>query len=771
LESFDLLASAISVLEKTHREPSERPKTNYSTEGTLPHERRLRKMPTNHSSGSLKALFAGVVLLAAGAVEAGFPSTETFLPAVGRVSGQGGAQFYTTVWATNLTGAPVSFTFEFLKQGQANPNPAKFVDGLAAGETKVYENVVEAKLGLSDAIGAARVTSSGAILLAERIYNQAPGDDLGKTEGLFFAGVPKSFSVSLGQSATIQGIDQGGSENFRYNFALVETGGGSPTVHVALLDQAGDALGARDYVLGPYEQLQPNVTDLLAAVATTNARITATVTGGSGAVLLAGAQIANESQDSTGFEMSFPDDFASTTSINGLTGNVTLEAGSNISITPDGSRALKISATAAQGPAGPQGSAGPPGPAGLQGPPGPKGATGATGPPGPPGAPGSSGTTPPGSFIFGTAGDTSLIDAGFREVAPYLSDFWTATSTTNVPSARDQHTAVWTGTKMIVWGGFDGTSAVNTGGLYDPVTGSWTATSTVNAPSGRALGEAVWTGTKMIVWGGTDGTNFFNTGSIYDPVSDSWSAISTTGAPSGRVVPLVWTGTKMIVWGGFDGLGSVLGDGASYDPATDSWTAISATNAPSPRAAPAVWAGSRMIVWGGFDGSGDLENGGVYDPASDAWSAAATTNAPSLRNSYAVVSTGSKMIVWGGDEGGSFFNTGGIYDPASNTWSPSGTSTLNAPSPRQPGVVVWTGSRMIVWGGFDESFSVVNTGGLYDPIADTWTPTSTTNAPSPRELNTIVWTGSRMIVWGGFDGTTYFNSGGIWTPLSLYVKN
>jgi hypothetical protein len=45
---------------------------------------------------------------------AGFASTETFLPAVGRVAGQGGAQFYTTVWATNLTSAPLTFTFELL---------------------------------------------------------------------------------------------------------------------------------------------------------------------------------------------------------------------------------------------------------------------------------------------------------------------------------------------------------------------------------------------------------------------------------------------------------------------------------------------------------------------------------------------------------------------------------------------------------------------------------------------------------------------------------
>src|SRR5437773_12486227 len=41
------------------------------------------------------------------------------------------------------------------------------------------------------------------------------------------------------------------------------------------------------------------------------------------------------------------------------------------------------------------------------------------------------------------------------------NDSWTATSTTSAPSARDFHTAVWTGSEMIVWGG-----SGNTGGRY-----------------------------------------------------------------------------------------------------------------------------------------------------------------------------------------------------------------------------------------------------------------------------------------------------------------
>src|SRR5947207_9657392 len=55
-------------------------------------------------------------------------------------------------------------------------------------------------------------------------------------------------------------------------------------------------------------------------------------------------------------------------------------------------------------------------------------------------------------------------------------DTWTATSTTNAPDGRWFHTAVWTGSEMIVWGGHGSSGDLNTGGRYDPSTASWIAT-------------------------------------------------------------------------------------------------------------------------------------------------------------------------------------------------------------------------------------------------------------------------------------------------------
>ena len=54
---------------------------------------------------------------------------------------------------------------------------------------------------------------------------------------------------------------------------------------------------------------------------------------------------------------------------------------------------------------------------------------------------------------------------------------------------------------MIVWGGYNG-SFLSTGERYLPLTDTWTATVSPTAPTGRYFHSAVWTGTEMIVWGG-----------------------------------------------------------------------------------------------------------------------------------------------------------------------------------------------------------------------------------------------------------------------------
>ncbi len=298
---------------------------------------------------------------------------------------------------------------------------------------------------------------------------------------------------------------------------------------------------------------------------------------------------------------------------------------------------------------------------------------------------------------------------------------------------------------------------------------TWTATSTTGAPTSRTDQMAVWTGNEMIIWSGRpDPFLRYNDGGRYNPATDTWTATSTTSAPSGRAgFTAVWTGSEMIVWGGSLDQNNTAATGGRYNPMTNTWVATNTTGAPSARRDhTVVWTGSEMIIWGGslrsFETTPTTDTGGRYNPGANTWTATNMTGAPAARVNHTAVWTGSEMIVWGG-----FFNlttrtaTGGRYNPSTNAWT--ATSTTSAPAARADQTAVWTGSEMIVWGGAFDFSGATATGGRYRPSTNTWTATSATGAPVERQYHTAVWTGSQMIVWGGFRCTA---TGGLYNPLT-----
>src|SRR5439155_6901593 len=138
-----------------------------------------------------------------------------------------------------------------------------------------------------------------------------------------------------------------------------------------------------------------------------------------------------------------------------------------------------------------------------------------------------------------------------------------------------------------------------------PAADTWAATrADATTPAWRAGHTALWTGTEMIVWGGDDASA---SGGRYDPTNDSWRPTRLDGTtPAGRRGHTsVWTGQDMLVWGGVISRGNYVVDnsGGRYDPRTDQWRPTSvAAGTPAARAAhSAVWSGSEMTVSGGQD--------------------------------------------------------------------------------------------------------------------------------------------------------------------------
>ena len=361
---------------------------------------------------------------------------------------------------------------------------------------------------------------------------------------------------------------------------------------------------------------------------------------------------------------------------------------------------------------------------------------------------------------------------GFRQ----RGNYWMPNniSTTSAPAARVAACFCWTGSKFFIWGGMVSWVASNTGALYDPFSDTWSATSTgTDCPTARYNAVCLWTGTEVIVWGGTvDGSSYLTTGSKYNPNTNTWTAMAGT-APSARAYnTFYWNGTYVVVWGGEDIGGIPLGDGKRYDPSGNTWLPIAA-GGPTARTGliGISFTATDTIMWGGFDGAACVNTGARYNPNSNTWSSM-TSSGGTLggRANSVVVSTGSKILIWGGqNSAGAMQVDGAQYDPVGDSWT--GITTTGAPSARflLPPGAIWTGTRMLIWGGAtDYSFSSpTNTGYSYDPLANSWTAFTTTGALTARSDHAYAWTGSHLVIWGGSShalGSTY-TDGKMYKPI------
>ena len=281
-----------------------------------------------------------------------------------------------------------------------------------------------------------------------------------------------------------------------------------------------------------------------------------------------------------------------------------------------------------------------------------------------------------------------------------IADSWSPMSSIGSPSHRRASASVWTGDRLILWGGWDLDKPlnccvlaycascggqVNTGGMYDPVTDTWTATSTLNAAAPAELSTAVWTGNRMIVFGGYSTYIFYQPGSfkpitrsyayggVYDPATDQWSPLPL-GIGSRDAHQAAWTGSQMLIWGGsttrFDGpsqqyVTSRYDTGGAYDPITGIWSPIPAPAFTlSSYVGSSVWTDKAWILWGG---SANGNNGAMYDPTLNAWSPTSVVGAPEPRQGASAVWDDSEMLVWGGFTGSAstptYLSTGGRYIP------------------------------------------------------------------------------------------------------------
>jgi hypothetical protein len=316
---------------------------------------------------------------------------------------------------------------------------------------------------------------------------------------------------------------------------------------------------------------------------------------------------------------------------------------------------------------------------------------------------------------------------------------------------RSEYVAVWTGKKMIVWGGYSNPTYGN-GAAYDPATRTWTKMA-AGPLAGRDSPVTVWTGKDMLLFGGSGPSGAYSDGAAYDPATNTWRKLAPIpGALGGNLTGsgsyAVWTGKVMLVWGFFGNGGGAHGGGslaaATYNPATNSWTTGAVAPAQAPLFGDAFWTGKEMIVWGPSAELPEHPEGFAYNPATRQWSTLpASPLGRAARDSMLAVWTGRYLVVGGGDSSPGLHKDAAAYDPATNNWKrlPSAPVGFEGNGIARD---IWTGASVItiedgVRGGRPLSL---------DLATRSWSLGPTAPVPGRQEAEEL-WTGSEVLVWGG----------------------
>lgn len=141
--------------------------------------------------------------------------------------------------------------------------------------------------------------------------------------------------------------------------------------------------------------------------------------------------------------------------------------------------------------------------------------------------------------------------AGLPSAAARAADWLTGRS-------RDQ-------TGVIMWGGVDAAGRPKAdGAFFSVIDNVWSPVTPLPDDQARVGHQAVWTGERLVTWGGLapdQSVAGSHDGAQFDPMSGQWEAIPDSHLEPRIGYSMIWTGRELIVFGGMTADGRVLGDG------------------------------------------------------------------------------------------------------------------------------------------------------------------------------------------------------------------
>ncbi|MFC1727590.1 kelch repeat-containing protein [Patescibacteria group bacterium] len=376
-----------------------------------------------------------------------------------------------------------------------------------------------------------------------------------------------------------------------------------------------------------------------------------------------------------------------------------------------------------------------------------------------------------------------------------------------VYGSRYNHTATLLNNgKVLVVGGFNGSSDLSSSELYDPSTESWTETgSLIGAGThGRRSGHAatLMNNGQVLVSGGGNTTNsYLSSAQLYDPSTGTWAETdnliggSIYGERSGHAATLLNNGQVLISGGSGD---NYLSSSQIFSPSRQNDLKVSPNSPPNAEQRnPDVAVdstGNTFVVWednrnsldqNTWDESGNLNlnynshtaallNNGqvlvagsyldgsrssseIYDPSTGVWSLAGNLNLAHYDHTATLLNNGQVLVAGGGVAGSR--SSSELYDPSTGVWSLAGNLNL---AHYDHTATLLNNGQVLVAG--SAGLGTQSSSELYDPLTGTWTMADDLNLKHYDHTATLLNNGQVLVA--GSTGLGTQSSSELYDPLT-----
>jgi hypothetical protein len=309
-----------------------------------------------------------------------------------------------------------------------------------------------------------------------------------------------------------------------------------------------------------------------------------------------------------------------------------------------------------------------------------------------------------GAYVYLNDGNGVPVNMALSGGQPVPDAFRTAGS--NLAGARHRGTAIRLADgRVLVAGGNNGNTVLNTTEIYNPTTGRWAAAPNMTSQRSRHTATLLNDGRVLVVGGIGANNAVLNTAEVYNPTANTWTAVASMAEVRERHFAVLLPNGKVLVGGGYSG-SAARTSCQRFNPANNQWEGTSALPAARFDVAAVRLNSGHVLVTGGNSGSAHVRRCDIYHPTDNYWRQTADLDSIRSRHTASLLPDGRVLVAGGVDTTGAIasaeiidapeildaptaydgFQTGNPATATAAQYSAAGVGNQN------PGIAGWTGA-------------------------------------------------------------------------------